>query len=121
MWSDDYEGNGNAGGNSDGYEGGWEGNSAAYETQARQHWRDLPADVRAACGEMPRKWVSDRLREMAEPDEFGRTSPFAVYVYYRETGREIVRRNLSLADAEAMADSEAAEGRRVHVSLDTCG
>ena len=64
-------------------------------------------------------WVSDELRKYAAPDEYGRTSPFAVYVRY-ERG-EVVTRNLRLADAEAMADRYAAEGRNVHVSLDTCG
>ena len=58
-------------------------------------------------------WVSDELRKMAAPDQFGRTFPFAVYVRY-ERG-EVVTRNLSLADAEAMADMHAAEGRRVAV------
>ena len=67
------------------------------------------------------QWVSDSLRQHAVPDEYGRVSPFAVYVYYPAAGREIVRRNLRLAAAEAMADREAAEGHRVHVSLDTCG
>jgi hypothetical protein len=69
----------------------------------------------------PRQWVSDSLRQRAVPDEYGRVSPFAVYVYYPATCREIVSRNLLLADAEAMADRELAAGRRVHVSLDTCG
>jgi hypothetical protein len=32
-----------------------------------------------------------------------------------------VSRNLDLADAEAMADRYAAEGLKVHVSLDLCG
>lgn len=64
-------------------------------------------------------WVSGELREMAAPDQFGRTFPFAVYVQY-ERG-ETVTRNLDLAAAEAMADRFAAEGKRVHVSLDTCG
>ena len=64
-------------------------------------------------------WVSDGLRKMAEPDQYGRTFPFAVYVRY-ERG-EVVTRNLDLAAAEAMADRVAAEGRPVHVSLDTCG
>ena len=64
-------------------------------------------------------WVSDQLRKMAEPDQYGRTSPFAVYVRY-ERG-EVVTRNLDLAAAERMADRIAAEGRHVHVSLDTCG
>ena len=66
-------------------------------------------------------WVSDEVRKHAEPDEYGRVSPFAVYVYYPATGREIKHRNLRLAEAEAMADRESAEGRRVHVSMDTCG
>ena len=66
-------------------------------------------------------WVSDQLRKLAVPDEYGRCSPFAVHVYYPATGREVVVRNLRLDDAEAMADREAADGRRVHVSLDTCG
>ena len=65
------------------------------------------------------RWVSDELREYAVPDEFGRVFPFAVYVRY-ERG-EVVTRNLDLADAEAMADRYAAEGRNVHVSLDVCG
>lgn len=64
-------------------------------------------------------WVSDNLRKRAEPDAYGRTFPFAVYVRY-DRG-EVVTRNLDLADAEAMADRHAAEGRHVHVSLDTCG
>lgn len=66
-----------------------------------------------------RSWVSDELRKMAEPDEFGRTYPFAVYVRY-ERG-EVVSRNLTLDAAEAMADKRAAEGYRVSVSLDVCG
>lgn len=65
------------------------------------------------------KWVSDELREMAEPDQYGRTLPFAVYE--RCERGEIVTRNQTLAGAEAMADRLAAEGRKVHVSLDTCG
>lgn len=64
-------------------------------------------------------WVSDEVRKWAEPDQYGRTSPFAVYVRY-ERG-EVVSRNLSLASAEAMADRYAAEGLNVHVSMDTCG
>ncbi len=64
-------------------------------------------------------WVSDEIRKLAAPDQYGRTMPFAVYVQY-ERG-EVVSRNLDLAAAEAMADRVAAEGRRVHVSLDVCG
>ena len=64
-------------------------------------------------------WISDELRKMAAPDAYGRTFPFAVYVQH-ERG-ETVMRNLSIADAEAMADEYAAEGKKVHVSLDTCG
>jgi len=64
-------------------------------------------------------WVSDEVRKWAAPDQYGRTAPFAVYVRY-ERG-EVVTRNLSLAAAEAMADRCAAEGLKVHVSLDTCG
>ena len=65
------------------------------------------------------RWVSDEMRKRAEPDEYGRVSPFAVYVRY-ERG-EVATRNLRLADAEAMADREAVQGWRVHVSLDACG
>jgi hypothetical protein len=64
-------------------------------------------------------WVSDEVRKLAAPDQYGRTMPFAVYVRY-ERG-EVVSRNLDLAAAEAMADRYAAEGRNVHVSLDVCG
>jgi hypothetical protein len=67
------------------------------------------------------QWVSDETRKLAVPDEFGRVSPFAVHVYYPATGREITRRNYRLAQAEAEADREAAQGHRVHVSLDVCG
>ena len=27
-------------------------------------------------------WVSDEVRKMAAPDQYGRTMPFAVYVQY---------------------------------------
>ena len=64
-------------------------------------------------------WVSDEVRKLAAPDQYGRTMPFAVYVRY-ERG-EVVTRNLDLAAAEQMADRHAAEGRNVHVSLDVCG
>jgi hypothetical protein len=69
------------------------------------------------------EWVAAGLREMAGPDEFGRVFPFAVYVYYPETGRELVHRNLRLADAERLADEVSAgrPGVRVHVSVDACG
>ena len=90
MWTDDYEGNGNAGGNSDGYEGGWEGNSAAYETQARQQWRNLPADVRADCGDL------DARRELADTKGItldgepavivGHRNPFAKVATLRSDG-----------------------------------
>lgn len=68
---------------------------------------------------MAGKWVSDEVRAMAAPDQYGRTWPFAVYVQMPRG--ELVTRNLNLADAEALADREAAEGRRVTVSVDTCG
>jgi hypothetical protein len=47
--------------------------------------------------------------------------PYAVYVYYPKTQREIRQRNHSLASAVAEADRQHAAGQRVHVSLDTCG
>ena len=70
---------------------------------------------------VPAEWVSEALRKHAIPDEFGRTSPFAVYSYYPATAREMVYRNQSLESACTLADREAASGCRVHVSLDTCG
>jgi hypothetical protein len=52
MWSDDYEGNGNAGGNSDGYEGGWEGTSAAYAVPCEIRRTSLGGGVICArCGD----------------------------------------------------------------------
>lgn len=73
---------------------------------------------------MAGQWVTPELRKYAEPDEFGRVSPFAVHVYYPDPGRELVHRNLLLADAERVADEITAEfrpGVHIHVSLDTCG
>lgn len=66
-----------------------------------------------------KSWVSDEVRKIAAPDQYGRTMPFAVYVQY-ERG-ETVSRNLDIDTAEGMADRYAAEGRKVHVSLDVCG
>ena len=83
--------------------------------------RDIDA-LQAAVSEFERprrSWVSDEVRKLAAPDEYGLTMPFAVYVQY-ERG-EVRTRNLSIAAAEKMADEYAAEGRKVHVSLDTCG
>jgi hypothetical protein len=67
------------------------------------------------------KWVCDELRKHAEPDEYGRVLPFAVYAQ-GPTGYYVTR-NQTLASAENLADHLSAEGiwRDVHVSLDTCG
>ncbi len=55
MWSDDYEGNGNAGVTAR-YEGGWEGTSAAYAGQAgyvgdRVWWDGAEWDVIAEAAD----------------------------------------------------------------------
>jgi hypothetical protein len=47
--------------------------------------------------------------------------PYAVYVYYPATQREVVTRNLGPREAADRADRETAAGHRPHVSLDTCG
>jgi hypothetical protein len=80
--------------------------------------QDLDA-LQAAASRFETRWVCDEVRKLAAPDEYGRTMPFAVYVQY-ERG-EVRTRNLDIAAAEKMADEYAAEGRKVHVSLDTCG
>jgi hypothetical protein len=97
-------------------------------TEAREllaQSRRIPRDGRIVHAEslqiIPAEWVSPELAKHAVPDEFGRTSPFAVYVYYPATQREMVMRNQSLESACKMADREADAGHRVHVSLDTCG
>lgn len=69
---------------------------------------------------MSKQYVSDEVRKMAEPDEFGRVTPFAVYSH-RPGEREIVSRNLRLATAEELAEYLEADGHVVHVSVDTCG
>jgi hypothetical protein len=66
------------------------------------------------------QFVTDDMRQMAKPDQYGRSVAFAVYSR-RGQGREAVTRNLRLVQAEALAVYLASTGETVHVSLDTCG
>ena len=75
MWSDDYEGNGNAGGNSDGYEGGWEGTSAAY---ADQRGHDVAWMTAAERGDL------DARRELADTPDITLNGEPAVIVGHRK-------------------------------------
>ena len=47
--------------------------------------------------------------------------PFAVYARWRNDRPEYVARNHGRESAVRAAERMAAEGARVHVSLDTCG
>lgn len=79
MWSDDYEGNGNAGGNSDGYEGDWTGTSAAYEAPARGMSRyefTRPGGYRVGTVEAR---TAMEAREAAE-SRFGRTDMLCTHL-----------------------------------------
>lgn len=60
-----------------------------------------------------RGWVSLRTRQ-----DYGQ---YRFAVYARGDQGETVSRNFPLSDAERYADHMAAQGYRVHVSLDTCG
>jgi len=61
------------------------------------------------------KWIDARLLE-SYPH-----GPYAVYAYFPATCRELVQRNQTPEGAARSAEGLAAQGCRVHVSLDTCG
>ena len=63
-------------------------------------------------------WVATRFARWPRRTS---TSGRAVAVYVQYERGEVVTRIGTWTRAEAMADRIAAEGRNVHVSLDTCG
>ena len=109
----------------------WRTRNGGHEATARVLWAvqsgvrvEIPG--RGTCEvewERVETWAPQRpnpdLRGMPADGAPFASGPFAVYVTVN--GRELVSRNYSREAALAAAHREAGNGRRVHVSLDTCG